>query len=269
METTFKTQVKVGIFIFLGLLAFLISIYLLGGDRAILKSYYTLHARFDQVQGLAPGSVVSLSGVTVGNVSEINFLNSGRTLNVQMKIDTSYKDKITEGSQVEVRTQGALGDKYIYIIPGKIDAPIMAENGILNKAEATDFIGVLTENGDQATKIFEIIDEMHKTMKSLNHENRMSRLIGNLTLASESASKSMDLTYDLLKEIKGSQKQDNKIRTSLDKLDRILSKIDRGEGTLGALINDPSVHQQLKSMLGGSSRTQPMKSLLRSSIKSN
>jgi phospholipid/cholesterol/gamma-HCH transport system substrate-binding protein len=46
-----------------------------------------------------------------------------------------------------------------------------------------------------------------------------------------------------------------------------MGKLDRGEGTLGALINDPSVHNQLKAMLGGSPRKNHVKSLLRTSIE--
>jgi phospholipid/cholesterol/gamma-HCH transport system substrate-binding protein len=58
-----------------------------------------------------------------------------------------------------------------------------------------------------------------------------------------------------------------KMKDSIARLDSILTKIDRGDGTLGALINDPSIHNQLKSYLGGSQRKNNIKSLLRTSIE--
>ena len=51
------------------------------------------------------------------------------------------------------------------------------------------------------------------------------------------------------------------------KLDKILSKIDRGEGTLGALVNDPTLHESLKSALGVNQRRKTMKTIIRSSIE--
>ena len=47
----------------------------------------------------------------------------------------------------------------------------------------------------------------------------------------------------------------------------VMEKIDSGKGTLGALINDPSLHQNLKSVLGGSQRNRYMKEMARESIQ--
>ncbi|MNY55717.1 hypothetical protein D3C86_1917210 [compost metagenome] len=78
-----------------------------------------------------------------------------------------------------------------------------------------------------------------------------------------SSGKKADVLMSKMTEDKGSEK----LRDSIQRLDSILSKIDRGEGTLGALINDPTLHNQLRSMLGGSPRKNHMKSLIRTSIE--
>jgi phospholipid/cholesterol/gamma-HCH transport system substrate-binding protein len=48
-----------------------------------------------------------------------------------------------------------------------------------------------------------------------------------------------------------------------------MTKIDSGQGTIGALINDPSLHDSLKAMVGGPDRKKNMKSLIRSTIDKN
>jgi phospholipid/cholesterol/gamma-HCH transport system substrate-binding protein len=58
-----------------------------------------------------------------------------------------------------------------------------------------------------------------------------------------------------------------KAETSMDKFDRVMTKIDKGEGTLGALITDSSIHDQLKTMLGGSQRKSQVKDMLRHSLE--
>jgi phospholipid/cholesterol/gamma-HCH transport system substrate-binding protein len=57
------------------------------------------------------------------------------------------------------------------------------------------------------------------------------------------------------------------LRQALVNLSSILEKIDQGKGTLGQLINDPSVHQSLKSLLGGSPRNRYMKDMIRETIQ--
>jgi phospholipid/cholesterol/gamma-HCH transport system substrate-binding protein len=53
----------------------------------------------------------------------------------------------------------------------------------------------------------------------------------------------------------------------MNKFDRIMTKIDKGEGTLGALISDPSIHDQIKNILGGSQRKSQVKDMLRHSVE--
>ena len=50
-------------------------------------------------------------------------------------------------------------------------------------------------------------------------------------------------------------------------MDNILEKIDNGQGTLGALINDRSLHDRLKSILGAGQKQQQVKSIMKSSVE--
>lgn len=71
MELNSRHQWYVGLFVILGLAFIMASIIMLGADRSFMKTFVTLRAQFSQVQGLSPGSIVSLSGVRIGNVEEI------------------------------------------------------------------------------------------------------------------------------------------------------------------------------------------------------
>lgn len=262
MESTAKTQFKIGLFLSIGIFLILATIFMLGADRAFFKTYVTLHAHFDQVQGLAEGSVVSFSGITVGNIKEIKVIPGSNMLDVALLVDKEYMPRITEGSQVEIRTQGALGDKYIFIIPGDAKAAQMADNANITVAKATDLIGILSERASEAQKIFDILNEMHKFSKALNNENRAAKIMENLESATAKFDKTVSATQKLTEDLNA-----GKLKSSLEHLDSVMGKLDRGQGTLGALINDSSLHDQMKSMLGGSSRKNVMKSLMRTSIE--
>lgn len=268
MDSPLKTQIKVGIFLSIGIVVILGSIFFLGADKALFTRYVRLHAHFDQVQGLSVGSVVSLSGVTVGNVEDITFISEKNALDVKMRIDEKYINRIRQGSEVEVRTQGALGDKFVFIIPGNYQEPVVEEGQILGVAKPTDIIGILSERGNEANRIFDVINELYAITHAMTVENRIGKIMANLETVSEhlnSSSKNADVIVGQIK----AQQTAEKIAQSLEKVESILAKIDRGQGSLGALINDPAIHNQLKAVLGGSStsNSQSIRQLLRSSIQ--
>lgn len=265
MDQNPQTQIKVGLFISIGIILIVLSIMALGGGKSFFVKSIILHAYFDNVQGLNEGSIVSLSGIKIGNVSEIIFLEGENKLDVVMTVDSSFLPRITQGSSVEIRTQGALGDKFVYIFPGDRSNPPVSENSVLDVNKTADFMGIISEKGGEAGKIFDIITETHKLLKSINDNNRFDRMMNNFSESSQNLKLSAAESQKLISELR--TQNSTKLKSSLDKLDNILTKIDRGEGSLGALINDPSLHEQLKSMLGGTSRKKHMNSLIRTSIE--
>jgi phospholipid/cholesterol/gamma-HCH transport system substrate-binding protein len=265
MEAGVSTQIKVGFFLIVGALIVMVSILMIGGDRSVFTGQIRLHAYFDQVQGLSEGSVVSLSGVNIGNIERIDFVPEKNQLDVVMRIDKRFSPRIRQGSQVEIRTQGALGDKFIFVLPAEISHPKVKDGDVLEVAVATDIFSIISNRGKETDKIFDIISEFLKMAKTINDERRLEKIVSNMAVASENmkdvSKDAKQLTAELNRGTTG------KIRSSVERLDSVLAKIDRGEGSLGALINDPSVHQQLKSLLGGSSRKDHIKSMIRTSIE--
>lgn len=269
METTLKNQIKVGVFVVLGVIVIMGSIFMLGANKSLFSKFSHLYADFENVQGLARGSVVSLSGVIIGNIETIEFVKEKNLLRINMKIENEYLPRVFKGSEVEIRTQGALGDKFIYVIPGDPRSPPVADQDILPVAKSTDFLNILSERGKETEKIFDIINELYKLTKTLNHENQVGAILTNMNQASRDFKILSDKSLKIVAEFSDGKSPSQQVKTSLDRLNNILSKVDRGEGTLGALINDSSLHDQLKSLVGGTIRKNHVKSLMRTSIEKN
>lgn len=268
MKTTWEHQKRVGIFVAIGLFTLCFSIFFIGGNE-IFKSKFQLKARFTQIQGLTNGSVVSLSGIKVGNIQDLNFLSSENTVELTLRIDQLFANKITQGSVIEIRTQGALGDKYLFITPGPIDNKPLEVGSVIPSAPNTDLLSVLSEKGDRATAVFEILDNLQKITHSLLLENRMAKIPAQTEQVLLQLSQNLTESVKLIKDLRGQDSNSNssKISRIVDKVEKIIDKLERGEGTLGALINDSSIHDQLKSLLGTQNTTHQTRSLLRSSIK--
>jgi len=239
-----------GVFIVIGMVVILISIMMLGGDNHFFQPKNSLYVKFDQVQGLNPGAVVSLAGLPIGNVKGFDF--DGRKIRVHMVIRSADFRKLTRGLEAEIRTQGALGDKYIYLTAGSPEAPSLEDGTEVSAKVSTDLIDILSDKGKETEKIFEIINEAHLLLKTLNDSNRVGKIMANFEDSSSSFKKVTD-----------------RADQSFQRLDRILLKVENGEGTLGALISDPSIHDQIKSMLGGSQRKSHVKTMLRKSVQTS
>lgn len=268
MKTTWEHQKRVGIFVVLGLLTICLSIFFIGGNE-VFKSKLQLKARFPQIQGLTTGSVVSLSGIKVGNIDDVNFISNQNSVEVLLRIDQEFATKITEGSQIEIRTQGALGDKYLFITPGPIENSPLKKDALIPNAPNSDLLSVLSEKGDRAAAVFDILDNIQKITQSLLLENRMAKIPAQTEQVLLQMSQSLAESQKLLSDLRGpdSTGASSKMSRIMDKVEKIVNKIDRGEGSLGALINDTSVHDQLKNLLGAQSTSQQTRSLLRTSIK--
>lgn len=268
MKTTWEHQKRVGIFVTIGILTICLSIFFIGGSE-VFKSKLQLRARFPQIQGLTTGSVISLSGIKVGNIQDVNFIPNQNSIEVILNVDQEFNTKITEGSQIEIRTQGALGDKYLFITPGPIENPPLKKDAVIPNAPNSDLLSVLSEKGDRAAAVFDILDNLQKITQSLLLENRMAKIPAQTEQVLLQMSQTLVESQKLLSDMRGSDSSgaSSKMSRIMDKVEKILNKIDKGEGSLGALINDTSVHDQLKNLLGAQSASQQTRSLLRTSIK--
>lgn len=260
-----KIELKVGIFVALGLVASMISILLLGGDRFVFKKRAEYKVHFTEVQGLFPGSVVSLSGLPIGNIKSIS-MGDDLKLELTLQVDPKITSKITEGAIVEIKTQGALGDKYIYIKPGPPDAHAIPEGSLL-KADESDVFKLLTDRQDGMARAVDVVKELHILLLSLNQDGKTAKMMGNMADASEKLKTTLAKLDSLLGELNGQLPEDKKLKKALVSISNVMEKIDKGQGTLGQLINDPSVHQALKNYLGASQRGRLMKDLARETIQ--
>lgn len=112
-----KTEVTVGIFMVVGIIALVYLSVSLGKIDFFGNKYYSASALFDSITGLKKGSTVEIAGVQVGKVK-------GITLEEDMaRVDMSISNdiKLTEDTIASIRTKGVIGEKFIKLTPGGSD----------------------------------------------------------------------------------------------------------------------------------------------------
>lgn len=253
------TQIKVGAFLLIGLAILVGSIFVLGSNKSLFQEVAEVHSYFDSVQGLNKGAVVSLSGLKVGNIDRILFDETKNLVEVVMKIDLEFQKKIKKDSRVEIRTQGALGDKYLYITPGTTTAESIKNGDELKSDYGNDILSILNKRGSEGEKIFDAISDLQKLLNQMTSTNKIPSILSKLD---STAGQLNEASFKINGALKGIN-----IERTLNKVDRIVDKIDRGDGTLGALINDRSIHERIKNILGAGQKNQQVKQILKSSVE--
>ncbi|MGG5807905.1 outer membrane lipid asymmetry maintenance protein MlaD [Falsiroseomonas sp. CW058] len=106
-----------------GFLAFAVTN---SGRSAVSGAGQTLTARFDRIDGLAPGADVRIAGVKVGSVVDQRIDAQTFLAVLTLRIDGSLR--IPSDSSAEIASEGLLGGRFVSIVPGGSDR-ILANGG--------------------------------------------------------------------------------------------------------------------------------------------
>jgi phospholipid/cholesterol/gamma-HCH transport system substrate-binding protein len=130
-------EIGTGLFVLLGFAALLFLTTQLPASGVKLTGSnvgYRVSAEFDNVGDLKVGSPVTISGVRVGEVSDIHFDSRAYKAVVGMRIDPQF-NRIPADSYASIQTQGLLGGKYIGISPGG-DEEYLKDGGHIDQTQS-------------------------------------------------------------------------------------------------------------------------------------
>ena len=120
-------EIIVGLFVIAGVIALLfLSLKVSNLNASTVSSPYQVNASFDDIGGLKVKAPVTMAGVKIGRVKEINLDTESFRARVVMDISGEYK-KIPVDSSASINTQGLLGEQYLSLEPG--GQPAYLKNG--------------------------------------------------------------------------------------------------------------------------------------------
>ncbi|MDX1622567.1 MAG: MlaD family protein [Gemmatimonadota bacterium] len=199
------SELKVGVLVTVGIALLVIAIVTLGGRLGVFEETYTLYTAMPSVSGLQSGAPVRLAGVNVGTVDEVRFIESADRDSLQQRMLRAYGDSLGERAVV-VRFQVNRG------VQEKVTRSSRAKTGT---------VGLL---GDKYLDV-EVGDPRDPTLEE-----------GDLVLNER------PIDYEGL--IARAAEGVEELVSSLEGSREIIAKVNRGEGTLGRLINRPELYQE-------------------------
>lgn len=237
-STNSKRAVIVGIFIFLGIAIFILTVLTLGSQKKTFEKSITVKVIFDDVNGLLKGNNVWFSGVKVGTIKKITLLGNAR-VQADMNIDEKSEEFIRKDAKAKISSDGLIGNKIIVIYGGSQQAAAVEANDVLGteKLQSTDeMMSTLSKNNNN---LLEITNGFKVITKRIQDGNGT---IGKL-LTDETLINNLSATTNTLK----------RASVNLDKLSvsaaAYASKLNN-KGTLANdLVSDTVVFNRLRSTL--------------------
>ena len=269
-------EIKTSIVVLGGVALFIYGFSFLKGN-SIFQSTKTLYAVYKDVEGLVLGAKVNVNGLSVGKISQIDFLPN--TTKILVTMDVRKDLDFSKKSIALLYETGLIGGKAISIQPAFNPADII-ESGDTLKSEIkpglTELINrqieplqikiesMLSSADSLFAGVSNVLDNDTQTNLKSTLEN-LSITTNNLNKASLAAVKILDLnqsqinamfsnikmTSENLKSITDSIEQaqiSHTIRSftkTVEGLNKIVASIESGQGTVGKLINDDTLYQNL------------------------
>ncbi|MDD5641561.1 MAG: MlaD family protein [Syntrophales bacterium] len=201
-----KYETVVGIFVVASLAALLVMVVIIAQQERLWEEHVKYTTIFKDVSGLKVGSEVRLAGVTVGNVKEMTIDPQGQII-VTFEVVGKYRNQIRQDSRATIGFQGLLGDKSLDLSAGSPSQPEIAAGGTVSSIEPFDITKIITEASP-------IMGDVKKLLTNL------------LTLT------------------EAMNKPGGDFNRSLNELRQIVTKINKGKGTVGKLLNDPVLYRE-------------------------
>ena len=250
-----KFKIRLGLFVAGGLALFILAIFIIGKQKNLFNPVFKLTSTFSNVSGLQVGNNIRFSGINVGTVDNIVIIND-TTVRVDLMIRREVWQFIKSDCKVTLGSDGIIGDKLIIIISGSTDAPLAKEGQRLATLETIETstlmarLDATTANAEDISKqIFDItgnINNGNGTLNKLIQDSilavNFSQTIANLNRFSSGLTGS-DVVMASLKVTAGNAENISQ------QLSIIMNKINKGDGTLGRLIQDSTIAENLNQTI--------------------
>jgi phospholipid/cholesterol/gamma-HCH transport system substrate-binding protein len=172
-ESSKRTQVTAGIFVFCGLAMLGGLILKFGPLQHLMRKPYQVYAEFSDAQNLIEGAPVRRAGKSIGKVASPPKLMDGLK-GVQVTLDIYPEYKIPAGSKLKITTLGFLGDSAVdVVLPEQMTSEVVAAGAVMTGDTSPDLTSAATRVSDEAVVVLKDIRtslaEINKTIGKINN----------------------------------------------------------------------------------------------------
>ena len=262
---TFSREAKIGVAVAIAIGMLYFGLNFLKGVNIFQPTTY-FYAQYKRVDGIVPTTPVMINGYQVGHVSQINF-DYTKEAPITLQITVDNKLVVPQGTIAEIYDTGLMGDKAIQLKLGRSNT-LLQPGDTLRTSVQNGLMAAVTDALVEPIKA--MMPQLDSTIKTINHTLSGERVQSLITNAEAAIANFKAISANLKKELPTTMSNVNNITANLSEvsdelkaaqLDSTLLKVDAtianlenitnqlksNENTLGALLNDKELYQNLDS----------------------
>jgi phospholipid/cholesterol/gamma-HCH transport system substrate-binding protein len=278
-----SAEAKVGLLVLVGSLVLLWMTFAVGKYEFGEKKGYAVQAVFDSVAGLDAKAAVRMAGVKIGTVEKVELEDS--RAKVTLRINPGVK--VRRGTKAMVKTLGLLGEKYVELVPPELPVKETAApessrylqegeriQATVSPSDVDKLINQLSSISDDVKQVTaslrqvfgsergtrsmeDILADLRKTTANIKEFSyalrsdgsevvmRLNDLVASLNGVVGENRDNLKVTMENVREASKNAEM------ALASLENTARKIDRGEGTLGKLVSNDSMYNNIDSAAKG------------------
>jgi len=267
VDLTYKQEVGVGAIVLVGFAVFLVGMFWLTG-QGLRTSGIKVDVMFESVAGLKQGDPVLVSGVKKGRVSRVN-LERVKSVRVTLEIAEDVAPRLA--ASAAVGSMDLFGAKFIDYNPGSREE-LLVQGRVITGSNAPDITDVAQGVATRANELMEnaanivsdrLGEDIHNTLvvtqRAMATLSNMPEgpFIRQTTRTLQATERVMQRVDSMLGSGTGANvdsisrnlaRLTNHLTSTTVQLDTLLSRINRGEGTLGRMAADTAMYANLRDL---------------------
>lgn len=264
-KITISRETKIGIVVVVAIAMLYFGLNYLKGINIFQSTTY-FYAQYDRVDGIAATTPVMINGYQVGHVSDIIF-DYTKEAPITLKLTVDKKLVVPQGTIAEVYDTGLMGDKAIQLCLGKGSTLVQTGDTLPTRIQG-GLMAAVTEALVEPIKA--MMPQLDSTLQTLNHSLDSERIEAIIADAQATMANVKSLTASLNQSVPATMNKVNHIATNFGEvsdelkavqwdstlqniekvvanLESVSNQLKSNENTLGALLNDKDLYQNLDS----------------------
>jgi phospholipid/cholesterol/gamma-HCH transport system substrate-binding protein len=222
-------NVKLGIFVLIGLVAISFSLYKVGKGSNLFRKNFTLKAQFKNVSGLMIGNNIRYVGIQIGSIKKIDLVND-TLIEVEMQIEEKMKNFIHKNDHVDIGTDGLVGNKLLNITQGKNRSELVKDGDLLAVSEALNTDEMMLVLNKTNNNIAIITEDLKNTVQRLNNSTALWDLLTEKTIPE-------NMKASLINIRNATVKADDMVA----EFQHVVRDVKNGKGSIGILLKDTAI----------------------------
>ncbi|NQT25796.1 MCE family protein [candidate division KSB1 bacterium] len=252
MSTHRTIEIAVGFFVLIAILCLLLGI-LWGQGHPFFSSQTRLSVRFQDVQGLEAGDPVLIRGISVGQTEKITLMPDYAEVILQLEKEITFLSDM----QVCILNSDLMGGKQVLVEPGT-SGHTLREADIVWGTSKGDINHLLVQADGVVARMDSLLSGFLPAVKSgkldqtLDHlENTTRDLRGLLSRNTQKFDDILDRFEKASRQFEADSTLANlgflvqRMDTTVQLASRLARRIENQEGTMGKLVRDPTLYQEL------------------------